>query len=113
NILEKVRKCDYAEVKADAQAIYLAEDRKQAQAPFRGFRARWQKAYSSMVHQLSTDLPELLSFFSFPRHLRRNLRTTNIIERLLCGSAASYPAHGLLCKYTEHGSNHLFHLPEV
>jgi putative transposase len=81
NILEKVRKCDYAQVKADAQAIYQAEDRKQAQAAFRTFRSCWQKRYSSMVRQLEKDLPELLPFFSFPRHLWRRLRTTNIIER--------------------------------
>jgi transposase-like protein len=34
-----------------------------------------------MVRQLERDLPELLSFFSFPEHLWRKLRTTNIIER--------------------------------
>ena len=28
------------------------------------------------------DLPELLSFFSFPRRLWPKLRTTNVIERL-------------------------------
>ena len=81
NVLEKVRKCDYDQVKADAQAIYQAEDRKQAQAKFRAFRWRWQRHYGSMVRQLEKDLPELLSFFSFPRHLGRKLRTTNIIER--------------------------------
>jgi len=81
NILEKVRRRDYDQVKADAQAIYQAEDRKQAQAAFRRFRARWQKHYSGMVRQLERDLPELLSFFSFPMHLWRKLRTTNIIER--------------------------------
>jgi transposase-like protein len=27
------------------------------------------------------DLPELLSFFSFPKHLWRKLRTANVIER--------------------------------
>src|SRR2546427_272322 len=30
---------------------------------------------------LQQDLPELLSFFAFPRHLWRKLRTTNMIER--------------------------------
>ena len=34
-----------------------------------------------MVQRLERDLPELLSFFVFPRHLWRKLRTTNIIER--------------------------------
>jgi putative transposase len=41
NILEKTRKRDYDEVKAGAQAIYLAESRAQAVAAFRAFRSRW------------------------------------------------------------------------
>ena len=34
-----------------------------------------------MVKQLERDLPELLAFYRFPKHLWRKLRTTNIIER--------------------------------
>jgi len=81
NILEKVRRRDYEEVKRGAQAIYLAENRVQAEAAFRTFRTRWRREYGSMVRRLEQDLPELLSFFAFPRHLRRKLRTTNVIER--------------------------------
>jgi len=81
NILEKVRKSDYEEVKRDAQAIYLAGSRKEAQAACRCFAARWRKSYPTVVRQLQKDLPELLSFFHFPQHLWRKLRTTNIIER--------------------------------
>src|SRR5258708_11447121 len=69
NILEKVKKRDYDQVKADAQAIYLAQTRQQAQAAFRHFRRRWQKPYASMVRRLERDLPELLSFFTLPQHL--------------------------------------------
>jgi transposase-like protein len=81
NILEKVRQCDYDEAKAGAQAMYLAESRAQAEAAFRRFRARWRREYGPMVRRLERDLPELLSFFAFPRHLWRKLRTTNVIER--------------------------------
>lgn len=81
NILEKARKCDYDEVKAGAQAIYLADSRAQAEAAFRRFRARWRCRYPGVVQRLGQDLPELLSFFAFPRHLWRKLRTTNVIER--------------------------------
>src|SRR5438128_6840875 len=81
NLLEKVRKRDYDEVKAEAPAIYLAESRAQAEAAFRTFRARWRREYAAMVRRLEHDLPELLSFFAFPRHLWRKLRTTNVIER--------------------------------
>ncbi len=81
NILEKVRKRDYEEVKAGAQAMYLAASRPQAEQAFRRFRARWHREYGAMVRRLERDLPELLSFFAFPRHLWRKLRTTNVIER--------------------------------
>jgi putative transposase len=81
NLLEHVRKRDYEAVKADAQAIYRAESRHQAEGAFRAFRRRWQDAYRGRVRRLEQDLPELLAFFSFPRHLWRKLRTTNVIER--------------------------------
>jgi putative transposase len=81
NILEHLRKRDYDQVKADAQAIYHAEGRQAAQAAFRAFRLHWRTAYPAMVKHLERDLPELLSFFSFPRSLWRKLRTTNVIER--------------------------------
>jgi transposase-like protein len=81
NILEKVRKRDYDAVKADAQAIYQADSRGHARDAFCRFRKRWCGVYPRLVRQLEKDLPELLSFFSFPRHLWRKLRTTNIIER--------------------------------
>ena len=81
NILEKVRKRDYDEVKAGAQAIYRAQSRAHAEGAFRRFRARWQPTYPAVVQRLGRDLPELLSFFAFPHHLWRKLRTTNVIER--------------------------------
>src|SRR5215472_12311486 len=81
NILEKVRKRDYDAVKADAQGIYRADSRREAIQTFRNFRRRWKNSYANVVRQLERDLPELLSFFRFPRHLWRKLRTTNIIAR--------------------------------
>jgi putative transposase len=82
NILERVRKRDYVEVKTGAQKIYLAESKAKAQAAFRRFAWQWRDAYPGMVKQLEKDLPELLTFFDFPRHLWRKLRTTNAIERI-------------------------------
>gem|GEM_PF-971062 len=81
NILEKVRKHDYDAVKAGAQAIYQAESRREAEQAFRRFRTPWRQLYTSGVKQLAKDLPELLTFFDFPHHLWRKLRTTNVIER--------------------------------
>ena len=81
NILEKVPKRDYDAVKATAQAIYQAETLGQAQRAFQRFRWQWRESYPGVVRQLERDLPELLSFFHFPKHLWRKLRTTNVIER--------------------------------
>lgn len=81
NILEKVRKRDYDAVKTDAQAIYLASSRRQAEAAARLFCRRWRTDYPTVVKQLERDLAELLAFFALPKHLWRKLRTTNIIER--------------------------------
>ena len=65
NILDRVRRRDRSAVKQDAQAIYQAENRRSAE----------------IVASLDQDLPCLLPFFAFPPHLRRKLRTTNVIER--------------------------------
>ncbi len=81
NILEKVRRRDHDRLKADAQAIYRAESRQAARAAFRVFRSHWRSNYPAIVKRLERDLPELLAFFSFPRHLWKKLRTTNAIER--------------------------------
>jgi transposase-like protein len=81
NILEKVRKRDYDAVKADAQAIYRAEGERRARQAFARLRFRWRRFYPTMVARLERDLPDLLTFFRFPRHLWRKLRTTNVIER--------------------------------
>src|SRR6202049_4010107 len=81
NILEKVRRSDHDAVKRDAQRIYQAENQAAARRDVERFRFRWQAQYSPMVERLERDLPELLTFFDFPRHLWRTLRTTNAIER--------------------------------
>lgn len=82
NILDRVRKRDYDTVKQEAQAIYQAANRKAAERACQRFAAHWRQQYPSMVHSLEKDLAELLAFFSFPQHLHRKLRTTNVIERV-------------------------------
>ena len=81
NILEHVRKRDYETVKKTAQAIYLANTRREAQAAFQRFRFHWQSPYPAIVRQLEKDLPELLNFFSAPKPVWKKVRTTNVIER--------------------------------
>jgi transposase-like protein len=81
NICEAVRRRDHDVVKHEAQKIYQAASLAEAQRAFLRFKGNWQPAYPAMVRRLEKDLPELLTFFRFPRHLWRKLRTTNVIER--------------------------------
>jgi putative transposase len=81
NILGKVKRRDEPSVKRDAQKIYLADSVALARRAFDRFRFHWRSRYPAMVRQLERDLPDLVHFFAFPRHLWRKLRTTNVIER--------------------------------
>lgn len=81
NLCEAVRRRDHDRVKHDAQKIYQAASLPEARRAFQRFRWNWQRAYPALVRRLERDLPELLHFFQFPRHLWKKLRTTNAIER--------------------------------
>ena len=96
NILDRVRKRDRDQVKRDAQAIYRAESRKQAQQAFQQFRLPWQSAYGNIWSKESCkkDLPELLNFFDCPKPVWKKLPTTNLIERCFVESATPHTAYG-------------------
>jgi putative transposase len=81
NLCQAVRRADQDAVKQDAQAIYRAANLAAARRAFERFRLRWRAKYSQLVRRLEQDLPALLTFFEFPRHLWRKLRSTNAIER--------------------------------
>lgn len=81
NLCEAVRRADHEQVKQDTQRIYQAPSAAAARRAFQRLRFRWRGKYSQLVQRLERDLPDLLRFFEFPRHLWRKLRTTNAIER--------------------------------
>ena len=81
NITDAVRRRDHDRVKQDAQKIYLAPSLAEARQAFRLFQRNWQAVYPQVVKRLEKDLPDLLNFYAFPKHLWKKLRTTNIIER--------------------------------
>ena len=81
NIVQAARRRDVEAITAGARAIYNADGIRQARRAFEKFRRRWQASYPSLVHRLEKDLPDLLTFYQFPKSLWRKLRTTNVIER--------------------------------
>src|SRR5205807_102289 len=88
---------------AGAQAIYPAEGRGKSETAFRSFGARWRRQYGAVVRLLEQDLPELLSFCAFPRHLWLKLRTTNVIER--CFVEVRRRTRQMVCFVNEPGSS--------
>jgi transposase-like protein len=81
NILEKVRKSDYEEVKAGRRPFIWPKGGGKPKPLFAASAPRWRREYGDLMRRLEQDLPELLSFVAFPRHLWSKLRTTNVIER--------------------------------
>jgi putative transposase len=63
NLLGAVRRRGHAAVKADAQAIYQASTRADAESDAQLYARRWREAYPQLVTRLLRDLPELLAFF--------------------------------------------------
>jgi len=107
--LQKVCKRHDQAVKAQAQAIYRADNDGLAMAASRHPQERWQGTYPAMVRQNEKDLPELLSFFSLrvsppcvkaTAHYQCN-------QALLRGGAPSDLTAGLLCQRGERGPDHL------
>jgi putative transposase len=81
NLSEAVRRRDHDKVKRQGQKIYQASSLAEARQAFRHFQWHWQTVYPALVRRVKKDLPELLNFFQFPRHMWKKLRTTNTIER--------------------------------
>jgi putative transposase len=81
NFVQAARKRDLPAITADARDIYTADSIQQARTAFETFQRRWQTSYPGLVHCLKKDLPDLLTFYQFPKALWRKLRTTNGIER--------------------------------
>ena len=76
NVLERVNE----RVKADAQAIYHNENHQSTRAASGLCRFHFRSIYSAVVKRLERDIPELVSFFSFPLTLAQKLGGMNVIE---------------------------------
>ncbi|MFB6468920.1 transposase, partial [Cytobacillus sp. Hz8] len=81
NLLSKVRKKDQAEIATDFKAIYQSQEQVQAEAAFNKAKKKWGKKYKKEVESWETDLPALLTFFKYPKQIRKYIYTTNLIER--------------------------------
>ena len=113
NILDKVRKRDYDAVKTDAQAIYLADGRRQAEAAARAFCRRWRSDYPSMVQATGARSARAAGLLPLPQTPVAQAAHHQHHRTLFRRSPPPHPAHGLLRQRAVRGPHHLLHLPEI
>ncbi len=70
------------EVAADIRAIFNAADRAQAEAQLRRTVEKYAHSASKLADWLEGNIPEGLTFFSFPEDHWRRIRTVNSLERV-------------------------------
>jgi putative transposase len=82
NILNKLPKREHEEAANRLRAVYLAEDKTQAERLARDLIKDWKKFAETekAAECLELALERLLTFFEFPMEHARHLRTTNPIE---------------------------------
>lgn len=87
NATKRLKKADIASFKIDTRKIYNASTHREAVTAFKELRKNWQRVSPNVVKCIEQDLDELLSFLTIPIQeqcqvfIRRQIRTTNIIER--------------------------------
>lgn len=80
NVLDKLPKQMHAKGKSMLHDIYEAETRKKAEKAFDLFVNTFDGKYFKAVECLKKDREELLTFYDFPAHHWKHIRTTNPIE---------------------------------
>lgn len=82
NVLAKIPRRAKKDVAAALKGIVSPDSRDAALEQAQAFRARYATIYPDAVACLERDLIACLTFYDFPKHLWRHIRTTNAIEGL-------------------------------
>lgn len=81
NVLARVPKKRQAELKRALHRIFYAACLDDAQAEANRFLARYGQEFSTATEVLEKHLGECLTFYRFPEHHWKNIRSTNALER--------------------------------
>jgi putative transposase len=82
NLERKAPKHALAEVKADFHKIVYAENEAAARKAHAAFISKWKRRCAGVVKSLEEAGDELFTMYRFPKQHWKNIRTTNVIERL-------------------------------
>jgi putative transposase len=80
NVLNALPTSLHGKAKQDLHAIYEAENRKEAEAAFDRFVAKYGPKYDKVAGCLIKDREALLAFYDFPAEHWKHVRTSNPIE---------------------------------
>ena len=80
NVLDKLPKQLQGKAKAMLHDIYLSESRKSADKAFDTFIRTFDGKYPKATECLEKDREHLLTFYNFPAHHWKHIRSTNTIE---------------------------------
>jgi transposase-like protein len=87
NATKHLKKTDIKPFKAEVRKIYNAATHREAVAAFKYLHKHWCSTSAKAVNCIAQDLDQLLAFLTIPikeeyrEFIRRQIRTTNIIER--------------------------------
>jgi putative transposase len=81
NVLARVPKKRQAEVKRALHHVFHAACLEDAQAEAKHFLARYGREFPTATEVLAKHLGECLTFYRFPEHHWKNIRSTNALER--------------------------------
>src|SRR5439155_2923181 len=82
NLERKAPKHALAEVKADFHEIVYAESEAAARKAHAPFVSQWKSRCPGVVKSLEEAGDELFTMYRFPKQQWKNIRTTNVVERL-------------------------------
>ncbi len=80
NVLNALPRSRQRNAKQDLHQIWMAANRKEAEAALDTFAAKYQAKYSKAATCLTKDRKALLAFYDFPAEHWQHIRTTNPIE---------------------------------
>lgn len=82
NSLRFVSWKDYKAVTADLKRIYQSMTEEEARMELDEFANRWDEKYPQIAKSWKNNWPNIITFFNYPKEIRKVIYTTNAIESL-------------------------------
>lgn len=104
NSLKFVNYKDLKEFTQDMKKIYQANSLEESEFALDEFENKWASKYKYAINSWRENFQELVSFFAFPKEVRKIIYTTNVIENLnrnirkISKTKGSFPTENSIAK---------------